>query len=304
MDFDFGDVLTRAWKITWKHKVLWVISVLPFLTMFLILPFWLILLFQQNLDFNAIPTWMENPFYRTIAILVYLVMIVSSMFLQIASRSSLTLGIYTAEAGLQPVSFVHLLQNGFRYFWRILGNSLLIGLGMMVVFLGFFVILGALSVVTMGFAMLCIQPLFFLMIPLFMLVMTLLEQSESAIVVDELKVMDALKRAYELIKANIWKYVLITLIVYFGTNILISIVTFPLMIPMFFFMMRGMQGGLGFNSMIRMQAVFGVVILPLMALLQGFSLTYIKSAMMLTYLRLTRPELSSPLLPGIVEAPA
>ena len=304
MNFDFGDVLTRAWKITWKHKVLWVISVLPFLTMFLILPFWLILLFQQNLDFNAIPTWMENPFYRTIAILVYLVMIVSSMFLQIASRSSLTLGIYTAEAGLQPVSFVHLLQNGFRYFWRILGNSLLIGLGMMVVFLGFFVILGALSVVTMGFAMLCIQPLFFLMIPLFMLVMTLLEQSESAIVADELKVMDALKRAYELIKANIWKYVLITLIVYFGTNILISVVTFPLMIPMFFFMMRSMQGGLDFNSMIRMQAVFGVVILPLMALLQGFSLTYIKSAMMLTYLRLTRPELSSPLLPGIVDAPA
>ena len=304
MDFDFGDVLTRAWKITWKHKVLWVISVLPFLTMFLILPFWLILLFQQNLDFNAIPTWMENPFYRTIAILVYLVTIVSSMFLQIASRSSLTLGIYTAEAGLQPVSFVHLLQNGFRYFWRILGNSLLIGLGMMVVFLGFFVILGALSVVTMGFAMLCIQPLFFLMIPLFMLVMTLLEQSESAIVVDELKVMDALKRAYELIKANIWKYVLITLIVYFGTNILISIVTFPLMIPMFFFMMRSMQAGPDFNTMIRMQAVFGVVILPLMALLQGFSLTYIKSAMMLTYLRLTRPELSSPLLPGIVEAPA
>jgi hypothetical protein len=304
MDFDFGDVLTRAWKITWKHKVLWVISGLPFLTMFLILPFWLILLFQQNLDFNAISTWMENPIYRTIAILLYLIVIVSSMVLQVASRSSLTLGIYAAEVGLQPVSFVHLLRNGLRYFWRILGNSLLIGLGMMVVFLAFFVILGALSVVTMGFAMLCIQPLFILMIPLVMLVITLTEQSESAIVADELKVMDALKRAYELIRSNIWKYALITLIVYFGTNILISIVTFPLMIPMFFFMMRNMQAGLDFNSMIKMQAVFGVVILPLMALIQGFSLTYIKSAMMLTYLRLTRPEPSSPLLPGIVEAPA
>jgi hypothetical protein len=179
MEFDFGDILTRAWKITWKHKVLWVISVLPFLTMFLLLPFWLILLLQKKVDFNAISTWMENPIYSTIAILVYLIVMISS-----------------------------------------------------------------------------------------------------------------------------WKCVLITLIVYFGMNILISIVAFPLMIPMFFFMMRTMEVGIDFNSMIRMQAVVGVVLLPLMALVQGFSQTYIKSAMMLTYLRLTRPELSPPLLPRTVEAPA
>jgi len=304
MDFDFGDVLTRAWKITWKHKVLWVISVLPFLTMFLFLPFWLILLLQKNVDFNAISTWMENPIYSTIAILVYLIVFISSMVLQIASRSSLTLGIYGAEAGLQLVSVVHLLRNGLRYFWRILGISFVISVGMMVVIIAFFAVLAALSVVTMGFAMLCIQPLFILMIPLFLLVMALMEQCESAIVADELTVMDALRRAYELIKSNIWKYVLITLIVYFGMNILISIVTFPLMIPMFFFMMRTMEAGMDFNSMIRMQAVVGIVILPLMALVQGFSQTYIKSAMMLTYLRLTRPELSSPVLPHTVEAPA
>ena len=305
MNFDFGDVLTRAWKITWKHKVLWIISVLPFFTMFLMLPFWLILLFQKNVDFNAISTWMENPIYRMIAILVYLVVIALSVFLQILSRSSLTLGIYRAEAVLPPLRFVDLLREGFlRYFWRILGISLLVAVGTMVVFVAFFVLLAALSVVTMGFAMLCIQPLFILMIPLFLLVMAVTEQSESAIIADELKVMDALQRAYELIKSNLWKYVLITLIVYFGMNILISMVSFPLMIPMFFFMMRSMQAGPDFNTMIRMQAVFGVVILPLMALLQGFSLTYMKSAMMLTYLRLTRPAPSLPLLPGTVEAPA
>ena len=305
MNFDFGDVLTQAWKITWKHKVLWAISILPFLTMVLFLPFWLIFLFQKNVDFNAISTWMENPVYMGIAIFVYLVVMVMSVFLQMASRSSLTLGIYRAEAGLPPVTFVDLTRDGFRYFWRFLGISLLIGVGMMVVFIAFFVALGALSVVTMGFAMLCIQPLFILLIPLFLLVMAFMEQSESAIVADELNVMDALKRAYELIKANFWKYVLITLIVYFGMNILISIVTFPLMIPMFFFMMRSMEAGPDFNTIIRVQAVFGVVILPLMAFVQGFSLTYMKSAMMLTYLRLSRPALSlSPMLPGTVEATA
>ena len=98
MNFDFGDVLTRAWKITWKHKVLWIISILPFLSMFLILPFWFILLFQKNVEFNAISTWMQNPIHMTIAIFVYLVIMVSSVFLQIASRSSLTLGIYRYDA--------------------------------------------------------------------------------------------------------------------------------------------------------------------------------------------------------------
>ena len=305
MDFDFGDVLTRAWKITWKHKVLWIISVLPFFTMFLMLPFWLILLFQKNVDFNAISTWMENPVYRAVAILVYLGLIALGVFLQILSRSSLTLGIYRAEAVLPPLTFVDLLREGFlRYFWRILGISLMVAGGTMVVFLAFFVLLAALSVLTMGFAVLCVQPLFILMIPLFLLVMAVTEQSESAVIADELKVMDALRRAYELIKSNIWKYVLLTLIVYFGMNILISMVSFPLMIPMFFFMMRSMQAGLDFNTIIRMQAVFGVVLLPLMALVQGFSLTYMKSAMMLTYLRLTRTAPSLPLLPGTVEAPA
>ena len=305
MNFDFGDVLTQAWKITWKHKVLWAISILPFLTMSLFLPFWLILLFQKNVDFNAISTWMENPVYMGIAIFVYLVVMILSVFLQMASRSSLTLGVYRAEAILAPVTFVDLIRDGFRYFWRFLGISLLISVGVMVVFITFFVVMGGLSLVTMGFAMLCIQPLFILLIPLFLLVMALMEQSESALVADELNVTDALKRAYELIKANVWKYVLISLIVYFGMNILLSIVTFPLMIPMFFFMMRSMEAGPDFNTMIRMQAVFGVVILPLMALVHGFSLTYMKSAMMLTYLRLTRPALSlSPLLPGTVEATA
>ena len=304
MDFDFGDVLTRAWKITWKHKVLWVISVLPFLTMFLILPFWLILLFQQNLDFNAILTWMENPIYRTIAILLYLIVIVSSMFLQIASRSSLDTRDLYRRSRASACELCPPAPERVSLFLADFGQLPIDRPGDDGRLPCLLCHPGGAVCGDDGICNAMHPAVIFFMIPLFLLVMTLLEQSESAIVADELKVMDALKRADELIKANIWKYVLITLIVYFGTNILISIVTFPLMIPMFFFYDARYAGGTGFQSMIRMQAVFGVVILPLMALLQGFSLTYIKSAMMLTYLRLTRPELSSPLLPGIVEAPA
>jgi len=296
MNFDFGDILAGAWKITWKNKVFWAISMLPFLTVFLLLPIWLVFVFQENVDFDTISTWMQNPTYASIVVIVYLVIFVASIVLQIASRSSLTLGVYRAEAVVQPLTFLDLLRSGLHYFWRILGSAFLIGAGMMVLFMAFFAIVGALSAVTMGFAMLCIQPLFILVIPLFLLVMAIMEQSESAIVADEMKVMDAIKQAFELITTHIWKYVLITLIVYFGMNILTSLVSFPLMLPLFFFMMRNLEAGPDFNNMIRMQAVFGVVILPIMAIIQGFSLTYMKSAMMLTYLRLTRHKQPQPVL--------
>ena len=28
MKFDFGEVLSRAWQITWKYKVLWIFDLL------------------------------------------------------------------------------------------------------------------------------------------------------------------------------------------------------------------------------------------------------------------------------------
>jgi len=126
------------------------------------------------------------------------------------------------------------------------------------------------------------------LIPLSVLVMTFLEQAESAIIADELGVMDAVRRAYELIRANLGKYVLITIVIYLGMSVLTSLLFFPVMIPMFFLMLRNMDANMGFSSMMRMEAVFGIVLFPIMALVQGFTLTYLKSAMMVTYLRLTR----------------
>ena len=38
MNFDFGEVLTRAFQITWKNKILWLFSALPTLVTFLVFP--------------------------------------------------------------------------------------------------------------------------------------------------------------------------------------------------------------------------------------------------------------------------
>jgi hypothetical protein len=106
--------------------------------------------------------------------------------------------------------------------------------------------------------------------------------------VDGMSVLDASSRAIELIKAHVWKYVLITFVVYFVMNILITVVMVPFMLPMFFFMTNNFESGLDFGNVFKMQSLIIVILLPIMTLIQGFSLTYIKAAMMVTYLRLTR----------------
>lgn len=290
MNFDIGAVLTRAWQITWKNKVLWGITALPILPVFLLFPIWFVLVFTNSFDFNKLETGLENPVFVILGIIFYLVIIIGSVALQIISRAAVTLGIFKVETENQPVAFVDGLKNGLPYFLRILGIFALVSGGIFVVFLIFFACMALVSVATMGLGAICIQPLFLLMLPVSMLVMALMEQAEAAVVADELGIMDAVKRAYELIRSNIWRYVLITIVIYFGMNLIMSLVMFPLMIPFFFIMMNNLDSGMDFNNMLKLQAIFGAVLFPVMALVQGFIMTYLKSAMMLVYLRLTRPS--------------
>ena len=288
MNFDFGAVFTRAWQITWKNKVLWVLTVLPFLVSFLFLPLWLFAVYSQDLNPNRMLRFMENQNLMILISIFYLVIFAASMFLQIISRASVTLGIYRVEMKEHPIGFLSLLEGGLAYFWRILGAACLTAAGMMAFYVVFFACAALASVATMGLGMICIQPLFLLMIPLMLLAMAFLEQAEAAIIVDGMSILDASSRAIELIKNHVWKYVLITFVVYFVMNILITVVMVPFILPMFFFMTDNFESGLDFGNVFKMQSLIIVILLPIMTIIQGFSLTYIKAAMMVTYLRLTR----------------
>lgn len=254
------------------------------------------MVFVNDFDPDRMAGIFENQGSVVFIVLFYLVVFISSLFLQIISRSSSTLGISRAELGVTPITFVDLIKDGFQYFWRVLGISVLIALFILAFFVAFSICTAVLSFVTMGLAAICIQPLFLLMIPLFLLITAVMEQAEAAVVVDGMSAMDSVRRGYELVRGNPGTYILITIIIYFGMNILVSIVIFPFMIPFMFFMFNNMEAGMDFSNIIRMQAVFMVVLLPLMTLVQGAALTYMKSAMMITYLRHTRPTESQPVL--------
>jgi hypothetical protein len=163
MNFDFGEVLSRAVQITWKHKALWLFGALPGLLGFLIFPLMFLPLIFLDFVSNGEPSVVE-PLLFLVIIGVVLFLSLLSFILYGISSASLTLGTLQVEDGAQSLTIRNLFIDGKKYWLRVLGVWLLYSLGIIAVF---FVIFGCLSlfgVVTMGLGFLCIQPF---MIPFF-----------------------------------------------------------------------------------------------------------------------------------------
>jgi hypothetical protein len=303
MKFDLGEVLTRAWQITWNHKLLWVFNILPVLLSLLFLPVIFIPIFFMGPNPFTSPDFFQEPGFGLLFVGVNLLNGILSILLYARGISSASLGILRVEEGEPVLSFRELFQEGAKFFGRVLGIMLLVGLGVSLVFLLFFGCLMLIGTVTMGIGMICIQPLFLLIYPAALVVYALLEQSLAAVIVDDKGVSDALSRGWDLIRNNFWSIILVTLIVYLGITILSSIVMLPFMVPFFFLplFMENSQVEFSIRTFGLIMAVFSIFLLPIIAVVQGFSLTYMKSTFMLVYLRLTRSPKLQP-LPGTVEA--
>jgi hypothetical protein len=136
------------------------------------------------------------------------------------------------------------------------------------------------------------------MYPVMLVLYGFIEESQVGVVVDNLGVTDAIKRGWELVRANFWRIVLISLIVYFGIGFLSSIVMLPLMSPFFFipFLMEGGRFEITPRTMTLFMGGFSLVFIPVMAFIQGIAITFMKSTYTLVYLRLTRRQDNAPVV--------
>lgn len=292
MNFDLGEVLTRAIQITWKNKSFWLFSALPVAVNFLIFPVMILPMIFFDTDSRGQPILFENPIFIIFFMLFAVAISVLTFVLYTAGTSSLTLGIVNVANGEEGLPFRELLKQGMKYFPRILGVGLLVGVTVSVVFTAIFFGMAAFGAVTAGIGFICIQPLFILLYPLMIVLYALIEQSNAAVVADDLGVMDAISKAWNLLKAHFWRILLISLIVYLGVSILSSIVIIPFMMPMFFFpfLLEPSQVEESMRTFGLFMVGFGVILLPVMALVQGIAITFMKTAYVLVYLRLTRPS--------------
>ncbi len=315
MNFNFGEVLTRAWQITWKYKVLWIFGILASCsggngggggggggnTGFSTGPS----------DFNVPPEiqrfiqmmedavgWVENNLWIFIVLgVVVLLLVALSIFLGTVGRIGLIKGSYQAEMGAERLAFGELFSASLPYFWRVFGLSFLIGLAFFVLI----VPLVLLGIFTAGVGFLCLLPLICLLVPVAIAVGILIEQTNRAMVLEELGIFDGLRRGWEIARSNIGPVIVMALIL-FGISLVLGIVfalpVFIVVIPTIFTFAAGK--GQSFTPLY-VAMVCICLYTPVAWLLNGILSTYTQSAWTLTYMRLTgtpapseKPVLSEP----------
>ncbi len=305
MTFNFGEVLTRAWQITWKYKVLWIFGILAGCT-------------NGggggggggNTNFSTGPSenwnvppevqqfvaWMErfvqwaadNLWIFIIVGLVFLLLVVISIFLGTIGKIGLIKGSYQAEMGAEKLAFGELFSASMPYFWRVFGLSFLIGLAVFLLF----VPLILLGVLTAGLVLLCLLPLICLLIPVGFAVGIIVKQADRAIVLEDLSIWDGLKRGWDISRANVGPLLVMGLIL-FGISLVLGIViALPIFIVVFPTIFAFAIGeGRSFTPLYLALACI-CLYAPVSWVLNGILNTFTQSAWTLTYLRLTRtPEL-------------
>ncbi len=297
MKFDLGEVLTRMWKISWNHKVLWLWQMLPGLFGIFIMP----LMFLGNPAFAmflpepfnelANETWVSLAFMVAIFILM-----IPIMFIGVVAQLTTTYGALQVERGAEKLSFRGLFTESLPYFWRVLGLYTIFGGAWMVLWIGFTVVTSVASIITFGLSMLCMMPMFLLFIPLMVVGYSVLELAQVAIVADNMGTLDAISHGWKIFRANILGVVLLMIVLYFALSILSSIFIFPMMFPMMLFPL-GIDSQGNFNNLV---LVFFLVLFPIMMIVmyvvQGILMAFFQSAWAVAYLRISAIDPNTPIL--------
>jgi hypothetical protein len=302
---DFGNTLSKAWHIIWNNKVLWIFGILascgsgaqggsgsfnygtnaqsgdlpPAMQDFFL---------NMERNFNQIP---EDRIALILIGLFCLICIFSiiALFLSVYGRVGLIKGTQAADAGAS-LSFRSVAEQISPFFWRALGLNLLLSLILFVVFLVVGGISIGLAVVTLGFGLLCLIPLFCLAIPLGVVYYVYTQLANNALVVEDLGVGEALSRSWEVMRSRAGDIAVMAIILFVGNliaGIVIGIPFILLFLPAILaFMGDGAQAA---NNALTLGIIGLCIAIPLGLVISGFVRSYIESAWTLTYLQVSQP---------------
>ena len=320
MNFNFGEVLTRAWKIIWKHKVLWIFGILASCG-------------RSSGNFNSnsggggggngggfgqtpnLPPqalrWLhiiENNLTTVIIIGVALVCIIwiVTIFLSTIGRIGLIRGTAQADSGEEKLIFGQLFSESTPYFWRMFGLTLLLGIPILIFVLGFVAIFVGLAVSADGgtgaaaFSVLGMLPILIgclcLVIPGLFVLGMIFRQAENAIVLEEMSIIPAISRGWDVFKKNLGPIIIMAIILAVIGFIMGLVVAIPFFIIVFPAMLAYFAGGVQSSTPLIFMGVCICLYIPVALALQGIMTAYTESAWTLTYMRLTKPQDNSPIL--------
>jgi hypothetical protein len=311
MNLNVGEILTTAWRILWKHKILWIFGILAGCGANGA-PRGNVSYSFSSGDVGSLPPGVQNFFNGLsqhpaqaagiVAAAFALVCVIVLVFvaLGVLGRIGLISGTRRADGGVAHLGFGELVEASRPYFWRIFGLHLLLGLAAFVVILLFVVLFVGFAAVTLGLGLFCLIPLICVLIPLAWLAAVWFEQTDIAIVLEDLSIPNGLARGWKVLSSNWGPMIIMALILFIGS----AIVSFILVVP---FVLAAFPAAFAFISaspnlqqgLLALGLVCACIYLPFLILANGIVQTYYHSAWTLTFLRLTSGTAAAPTPPEI-----
>ena len=302
---DFGKVLTRAWHIIWKNKILWLFGILASCGA------------QNqvsgsvNFSFDAgnpgnLPRGMQDFFFDlersfssiripeetlvliAVGIICFAVMVSLVLFLiSVYGRVGLIKGAQDADAGAS-LQFGTLVADAGTYYGRALGLNLLLAVIVLIVSLAIGLFVAGCALLSFGIGVLCLLPLLCLFIPIGLAYTVYSEFANVALITEDLGVSAALRRGWEVLRYNAANVFVMALILFIGSGVVSFLVGLPFALiglPALIGAFSETQSG--FTTGLLTSIVGFIVALPIMLLVGGILRSYLQSAWTLTYLRLS-----------------
>ena len=301
MNLDFGGILKRAWEITWRHKILWLLGILSAIgsgggfrgssnvryNNQDILP--QIQRQFPNLDANVITAIALG------AACVAIIVVIVFWLLSIIGRGGLIGGINLAETR-GSVTFREAWGIGTKYFFTVL----LIGLAVAIV--GIIVGIGSVLAV----ATICLAPLGCIGFLLIAVLSVFTYLAQIAAITENLSFGDAFGRAWQIVKTNIGAIILLGIIL----AVVNGVVSFLVALPLGFTLVPLMGAAIGFGNdnaaagttALAIAGLCLVAWIPVLIVVRGIVETWITSSWLLAYRRLSGQS-PAPLAPAAPMAP-
>ncbi|MEA4908824.1 MAG: hypothetical protein VB089_14460 [Anaerolineaceae bacterium] len=309
---DYGEVLSKAWRIIWKFKVLWIFGLLascgrgggggggnggasyrsgsgdmPFNG-----PNPLDRMFPGMEQFgHRMEMWFTSEggwLIITAIVFVILILTVLAILLNTMGRIGLIRGAWRADEGAERLAFGELWRESLPYFWRVLGLTLLMVLAGILLALVIVLPLILLSVITLGIGLICVLPLLCLMVPVLWFVAAIVEQAYVAIVGEDLGVFEGLKRGWDVTRNNVGQIIVMGLILMFGGAVIGFLIAIPailIVLPIIAGFVINSQTAMGTGLIVA--GILFLIYLPVALLASSILQAYVGTAWTLTFRRLT-----------------
>ena len=297
MSIDVRDALRHAWRDTWEHRALWIVSALPLVPFVFYLPL-LVYVFLSDDFMSELPSLLNNPTFLVLLFIILAATAAVSFVLQVFSRAAATFGILQLETGNRTPTFASLWRGGRHFFWRVLGTMLLAGVGISIVSMIVSAFVSLIGAATLGIGSVIGQVV---VLPITLLLYAVSEQAQVAVVAEARSPMSAILRAWELVQEHIESFAALTIIVYVVLSVAGGLATLPVVAPLFLAVLSRFSGEFSDPSLLSIAMWSFVIFLPVYLLFQGVTSLYRRAVHVIIYLRVTRSPKWQP-FPRIGEA--